>query len=451
MMTFDLVLPAILRTCEMAPGFATFERACVVRDLRGRVRLVLAPHAGESTRDVETHVSTLEHALQVELGGYFAGPILTTTGHVDSARLAREVLDASRPWKDAGYDDPATGQYVAALPGRWQLLERRLSKQSWLEPAPPKPLWPLVKGAPPIVTFYSFKGGVGRTTALVSCAWQLAREGKRVAVLDLDLEAPGLGALLGSGADRGVLDAIVDHVASNSIDIDGLHSSAQAIGAEDAKNLDIITAGRLGVSYLEKLARLDFVASGPWTDEEQSPVESALRELLRSVKAKLKPDLIFLDARAGLHDLAGLSLHGLAHVDVLVTRASEQAYQGFDLTLHALSIRKNAADLRCVVVHSFAPPKSSPVLRDAEREEVAQRVYESFDRHIYPAYTENAPALEDATAAHFPWIISQDPDLERFPAIETVKENLFSEEYGALRRRIEELCSPEVPDDEEGN
>lgn len=34
---------------------------------------------------------------------------------------------------------------------------------------------------------------------------------------------------------------------------------------------------------------------------------------------------ILLDSRAGLHDLAGLSLHNLAHVDVLVGRDSDQS------------------------------------------------------------------------------------------------------------------------------
>ena len=43
-----------------------------------------------------------------------------------------------------------------------------------------------------IVTFYSFKGGVGRTTALGITAARLAQDGHRVLCIDLDLEAPGL-------------------------------------------------------------------------------------------------------------------------------------------------------------------------------------------------------------------------------------------------------------------
>lgn len=42
-----------------------------------------------------------------------------------------------------------------------------------------------------IVTFYSYKGGTGRTMALANTAWILAANGKRVLAVDWDLEAPG--------------------------------------------------------------------------------------------------------------------------------------------------------------------------------------------------------------------------------------------------------------------
>ena len=43
-----------------------------------------------------------------------------------------------------------------------------------------------------IVTFYSYKGGTGRTMALANVAWILASHGYRVLAVDWDLESPGL-------------------------------------------------------------------------------------------------------------------------------------------------------------------------------------------------------------------------------------------------------------------
>ncbi len=43
-----------------------------------------------------------------------------------------------------------------------------------------------------IVTFYSYKGGTGRSMAMANVAWILASNGKHVLMIDWDLEAPGL-------------------------------------------------------------------------------------------------------------------------------------------------------------------------------------------------------------------------------------------------------------------
>lgn len=43
-----------------------------------------------------------------------------------------------------------------------------------------------------IITFYSYKGGTGRSMALANVAWVLAAAGSRVLAIDWDFEAPGL-------------------------------------------------------------------------------------------------------------------------------------------------------------------------------------------------------------------------------------------------------------------
>ncbi len=43
-----------------------------------------------------------------------------------------------------------------------------------------------------VVTFYSFKGGVGRTLALLNVAYEIANSGQHVLVVDFDLEAPAI-------------------------------------------------------------------------------------------------------------------------------------------------------------------------------------------------------------------------------------------------------------------
>src|SRR5580692_2074227 len=66
-----------------------------------------------------------------------------------------------------------------------------------------------------IYTFYSFKGGVGRTMALANVAALLTKWGYSVLVVDWDLEAPGLERFFGSvrpdiGNVRATRPGIVD-------------------------------------------------------------------------------------------------------------------------------------------------------------------------------------------------------------------------------------------------
>src|SRR5271170_367544 len=68
--------------------------------------------------------------------------------------------------------------------------------RDYRETAPPIPLESpmaddtIIEGK--IVTFYSYKGGTGRTMALANVAWILASSGLKVLVVDWDLESPGL-------------------------------------------------------------------------------------------------------------------------------------------------------------------------------------------------------------------------------------------------------------------
>ena len=59
----------------------------------------------------------------------------------------------------------------------------------------------------PFITFYSFKGGVGRSMALINTAAIMAERGFRVLVIDMDLEAPGLSFLMRDALNSAVATA----------------------------------------------------------------------------------------------------------------------------------------------------------------------------------------------------------------------------------------------------
>ena len=58
-----------------------------------------------------------------------------------------------------------------------------------------------------VITFYSYKGGTGRTMALANVAWILACNGKRVLAIDWDLESPGLHKFFHPFLDESIVSA----------------------------------------------------------------------------------------------------------------------------------------------------------------------------------------------------------------------------------------------------
>lgn len=122
-----------------------------------------------------------------------------------------------------------------------------------------------------VVTFYSYKGGTGRTMALANTAWILAANGFRVLTVDWDLEAPGLakffrpfldqGALAGT---TGMMDLITDyreealreveHLPGWHQDFARVHPHALSLswpGFPPGGSLDFLSAGQLNRDYSE--------------------------------------------------------------------------------------------------------------------------------------------------------------------------------------------------------
>jgi hypothetical protein len=278
---------------------------------------------------------------------------------------------------------------------------------------------------------------------------------------------------MGRELRRGVVDFLVDFVATDKADLTDIRIAADGLGQESDR-IDVVPAGTLDEQYFEKLARLDFVGSGLADQADGSPVHRALRVLIQALAGTSpSPDYILLDSRAGLHDVAGLSLHDLAHVDVLVARDSEQAYRGLDLTVASMGRRRASNDLQCVVVQTMAPSDLDSDEYRRVTSEFRHRSWSTFAEHVYPVDVaatappdggpspggtpdaQRDPAVEAATleddsaaaeettnAAHYPWVIRTNANLARFAGLAAVRPELFAEEYRRVADRIEALCTP---------
>jgi hypothetical protein len=71
------------------------------------------------------------------------------------------------------------------------------------------------------ITFYSYKGGVGRTLALANIAVYLSRFDQSVCIIDFDLEAPGipykLPEFFSSPIETGLVDYIYEFTSTGTV------------------------------------------------------------------------------------------------------------------------------------------------------------------------------------------------------------------------------------------
>jgi cellulose biosynthesis protein BcsQ len=216
------------------------------------------------------------------------------------------------------------------------LLDRRLVGADWLRaPAP-------VNLKPPRFVFASLKGGVGRTTALSVTAAELAAQGKSVLILDLDLEAPGIGAMLldeGTTPEFGMIDALVeislgelsdafmaDLVGPSALaDRSGKINVVPAFGRRSLRNAGEVLA-KISRAYAEKI-------------DSKGNVHSFLDKVNQVVayfSGLDRYDAILIDARAGLHETTASALLGLGAHIFLFGLDEPQTFQGYEALLSHL-------------------------------------------------------------------------------------------------------------------
>lgn len=369
---------AIAALGDLLAGDPALERAVLIDDIYGRLRVVLWPGSGADQAQCRGKV---EAALAPAARNFWTGDIWICderTGPAD-----RMVYEAA--WDEG-----------RALSDRLRLDDRHRNRTAWFtrfrdppwatqaaqsrdDVAPP----PKTRDeGPPIVVFFSFKGGVGRTTALTSFALRRARRGERVVAIDFDLDAPGLGTLLaadeqGTTAPWGVIDYLLERPHGPVPLGDYIHRCARPAVTGDGA-VEVIPAGRLDDLYLTKLARVDLEITAPGAPH---PFE----ELLREIHVDIAPDWILIDARAGLSPAAGLLLSGICHLHVLVGTTSEPTFQGLERVVHHLGADRldKGGQADCLVVQSMVP--DSGVIRPRATEAFGLRMERIFAEHYYVA------------------------------------------------------------------
>lgn len=177
-----------------------------------------------------------------------------------------------------------------------------------------------------VITFYSFKGGVGRTMALVNVAAELVRRGRTVLVVDFDLEAPGLETythLQPTKPHPGIVEYVAEYRRTNAVPnlLDYIYET-KPIGKRGGR-LWVMPAGRRDRAYRTALANLDWQRL--YKEEEGFLL---FEDTKAGWEQELKPDYVLIDSRTGDTDVLGICTRQLPDSVVLMFTPNEQNLVG---------------------------------------------------------------------------------------------------------------------------
>lgn len=431
MITFDEILPLICKVLNnYKKRLAELGTLLINRDLNGRVRLI-----------ADNKIS----------GNYKLKEMLQSIANDLSGRLGKHAYPASQTiLYESDLDLACRGAVSFMLDGfeNVHVLDRLVTDTDWTH---------IVRqsSAAPKIVFFSIKGGVGRSTALAATAWALAQAGKRVLVVDLDLESPGLSSNL-LPEDRRPVYGVTDWLLEDLVD-NGSAVFKDMIATSDlSRDGDIYVVpahGREPGEYIAKLGRA-------WMGKRDSvgnpeAWSQRLRRLLNEFEKAIQPDVILIDSRAGIDEVAASSVAQLgASLILLFAIDGSQTWTGYQILFQHWNRAGKATQIRerLQFVGAMIPDDERRFDYFDGLRENAWRVFSELYDEV-PAGESGAGLFSfdeaDEFAPHYPWPIKWHSSFAAVQSLHTRLEKVDTEAvrliFGELIDQINNLT--DVPGD----
>ena len=234
-----------------------------------------------------------------------------------------------------------------------------------------------------VITFYSYKGGVGRTQALADVAVMLAQLGKQVLAIDWDLEAPGLHLYFdpivkGKAKRRGLIDLLIDF--DDGLPPETILEETRVLTIEGTgQRLHFLRAGG-GQKHARLVQQLDWDklyshGFGQWLERARSLLQE-------------KFDFILIDSRTGISDAGGVCTIQLPEILVILFTPNRQSLDGVSL------VAQTAVEGQAQLPVDRAPLSVVPIATRIDNTERKLRL--RWEREIEAAFS---PLVEPWTDA----------------------------------------------------
>lgn len=188
-----------------------------------------------------------------------------------------------------------------------------------------------------LISVHSFRGGTGKSNTTANVAALLASEGRRVAVVDLDVQSPGIHVLFGMDQDSAMTHSLNDYLWGEC----QLRDAAHDVTA----SLDGGLAGR--VWLVPSSIRPGDIARVMHEGYDVNLLNDGFRNLID----ELSLDVLLLDTHPGINEETLLSI-AMSDALAIVLRPDQQDYEG---TRVAVAVARKLDVPRMVLVVNKTP------------------------------------------------------------------------------------------------
>ncbi len=227
-----------------------------------------------------------------------------------------------------------------------------------------------------IVTFYSYKGGVGRSFALANVAALLARWQFKVLCIDWDIEAPGLDHYFETSRrdNAGLVDML--EMWATTRQALPWRQFVRETDAVPGASLALMSAGRQDATYTSRAQGLDW----------QEMYEHGLGDALEVMAAEMRQsyDFILIDSRTGITDFGAIVTAQLPDILAFMFTANNQSLEG------CVNVATKAAVVRKVLPIERGALRLLPIVARFEGRveySIAQEWRERFYERLQPFYS----------------------------------------------------------------
>jgi MinD-like ATPase involved in chromosome partitioning or flagellar assembly len=211
-----------------------------------------------------------------------------------------------------------------------------------------------------IVSIHSFRGGTGKSNVTANVSAQFAQMGKRVGVIDTDIQSPGIHVLFGMDEEQ-IDKALNDYLWGRC----AIEETAYDVGAKLGEGEVVVMSG--GIYLIPSSIRAGEIARVLREGYDVGMLNDGFRSLIE----KLALDYLFIDTHPGLNEETLLSV-AISDVLIIILRPDKQDFQGTAVTVD-VSRKLEVPNLYLVV---------NKALTSYDFDDLRERIKDTYDAPV---------------------------------------------------------------------